>query len=109
MRHRHTPTAIFLLTGLCAGGFLFAPALADELYEFGEYLAGDCTACHQLEGQAPGIPPITGWPAESFITVMMAYKEGERDHALMQSVARRLSDEDMRALAVYFGKQGKQE
>jgi cytochrome c553 len=38
--------------------------------------------------------------------VMIAYKEGERDHELMQNVARRLSEEDMQALAVYFEKQG---
>ena len=97
---------LVVLAGLCAGGFLCAPASADELYELGEYLAGDCTACHQLEGRAPGIPPITGWPVEAFVMVMVAYKEGERDHALMQNVARRLSDEDMQALAVYFEKQG---
>lgn len=109
MRDCRTQTAIALLAGLYAGGFAFAPAAADELYEFGEYLAGDCTACHQLEGRSAGIPPITGWPVESFVMVMMAYKEGERDHALMQNVARRLSDEDMQALAVYFGKQGQQE
>ena len=106
MRYRRAKTMITLLAGLCAGGFLFAPAAADELYELGEYLAGDCTACHQLQGRAPGIPPITGWPVESFVMVMVAYKEGERDHALMQNVARRLSDEDMQALAVYFEKQG---
>jgi len=109
MRYRRWQTTTTLLAGLCAGSFPFAPASADERYEYGEYLAGDCTACHQLEGQAPGIPPITGWPVESFVMVMMAYKEGERDHAQMQNVARRLSDEDMQALAVYFGKQGKQE
>ena len=106
MKYRCTKTAMTLLAGLCAGGFLFASASADELYELGEYLAGDCTACHQLEGRAPGIPAITGWPVEAFVMVMVAYKEGERDHALMQNVAKRLSEADMQALAVYFGKQG---
>jgi len=106
MRYCRKQTAIALMAGLCAGGFLSAPAAADELYELGRYLAGDCTACHKLDGQAAGIPAITGWPVEAFVMVMVAYKEGERDHALMQTVARRLSDADMRALAVYFGKQG---
>ncbi len=106
MGYHWTKTAVTLIAGLCAGGFLSVPAGADELYELGQYLAGDCTACHQLEGQAPGIPPITGWPVEAFVMVMVAYKEGERDHELMQNVARRLSEEDMKALAVFFGKQG---
>ncbi|MDH3515082.1 MAG: hypothetical protein OEM83_09485 [Gammaproteobacteria bacterium] len=79
--------------------------MADELYDLGEYLSGDCTACHQLQGESEGIPPITGWPVESFVLVMQAYKEGERNHALMQTVARRFSDEDLQALAVFFGKQ----
>lgn len=106
MRYRLTQTATALLAGFFAGGFLFAPASADELYELGEYLSGDCTACHQLDGRATGIPPITGWPVESFVMVMVAYKEGERDHPLMQNVARRLSDGDIQALGVFFGKQG---
>jgi cytochrome c553 len=106
MRIRLAQTAVALLAGLWAGGYPFAGATADELYELGEYLSGVCTACHQLDGRAGGITPITGWPAESFVMVMIAYKEGERDHELMQNVARRLSEEDMQALAVYFEKQG---
>lgn len=98
-------TVTAILAGLIAGGFLFPSAMADDLYDLGEYLSGDCTACHQLQGESKGIPPITGWPVDSFVTVMLAYKEGERNNALMQTVARRFSDEDMQALAVFFGKQ----
>ncbi|UCH74918.1 MAG: hypothetical protein JSU82_03430 [Rhodospirillales bacterium] len=106
MGYRGSRAALVLVAGLLAGSLSCGHASADELYELGEYLSGDCTACHQLEGRAPGIPPITGWPVEAFVMVMVAYKEGERDHALMQNVARRLSDEDMKALAVFFEKQG---
>lgn len=105
MNSRRIRTATAILAGLCAGGFLPPPAVADDLYELGEYLSGDCTACHQLKGESEGIPPITGWEVESFVLVMQAYKESERDHALMQTVARRFSDEDFHALAVFFGKQ----
>jgi cytochrome c553 len=107
MRYRWTKTAVALTAGLLAGGLFCEHASADELYQLGEYLSGDCTACHQLKSRAAGIPPIFGWPVEAFVMVMVAYKEGEREHALMQSVARRLSDEDINALAVFFGKQGK--
>jgi cytochrome c len=79
--------------------------MADDLYELGEYLSGDCTACHQLQGESKGIPSITGWPVESFVLVMQAYRRGERNDTLMQTVARRFSDEDLQALAVFFGKQ----
>lgn len=105
MNSRRIRTVTAILAGLCAGGFVTPPAVADDLYELGEYLSGDCTACHQLQSDSPGIPPITGWPVESFVMVMQAYKLGERDHALMQTVARRFSDDDFHALAVFFGKQ----
>jgi len=105
MSSRLTRIATAIPAGFCFAGFLFPLAMADELYDLGEYLSGDCTACHQLQGESEGIPPITGWPVESFVLVMQAYKEGERNHALMQTVARRFSDEDLQALAVFFGKQ----
>ncbi|MBE9554820.1 MAG: hypothetical protein IMF05_15255 [Proteobacteria bacterium] len=105
MNSRRTRTATAILASLCAGGFLPPPAMADDLYDLGEYLSGDCTACHQLQGESKGIPPITGWPVESFVVVMQAYRHGERNDTLMQTVARRFSDEDLEALAVFFGKQ----
>lgn len=109
MNRRRARTTFTILASLCAGGSIPPPVVADELYELGEYLSGDCTACHQLQGKSEGIPAITGWPVDSFVLVMQAYKEGERNHALMQTVARRFSDEDLEALAVFFSKQGKQE
>lgn len=105
MSSRLARTATIILAGLCAGGSPFQSAVADDLYDLGEYLSGDCTACHQLQGESEGIPPIIGWDAESFVMVMQAYKEGERNNTLMQTVARRFSDEDLQALAVFFGKQ----
>lgn len=106
MRIHWMRAAVAVPAAFLGGSLSCERAVADELYELGEYLSGDCTACHQLKGQAPGIPVITGWPVEAFVTVMVAYKEGEREHALMQNVARRLSDEDIQALAVFFAKQG---
>jgi hypothetical protein len=43
------------------------------------------------------------------VPYMKAYKEGRRDHELMQMLARRYSEEEFRALAVFFEKQGQQE
>ena len=100
-----TAIATAILASLGAGGFPPSPAVADDLYDLGEYLSGDCTPCHQLHGQSKGIPAIFGWDVESFVMVMQAYKEGERNHELMQTVARRFSDEEFQALAIYFSKQ----
>lgn len=70
---------------------------------YGEYLSGECTACHQVSGDANGIPSITHWPADDFVTAMHAYKDGVRQHPVMEMMAGRLSNEEIAALAAYFG------
>jgi len=69
---------------------------------YGEYLSGECTSCHQASGATDGIPSITNWPADDFVVVMHAYKEGVRAHPVMQMMAGRLSNEEIAALAAYF-------
>ncbi|WP_323036783.1 c-type cytochrome [Pararhodobacter sp.] len=70
--------------------------------EYGEYLAAECTTCHQLSGTDDGIPAITGWLAEDFVVAMHAYKQGLRPHPVMQMMAQRLDAEQIAALAAYF-------
>ncbi|MGK7752514.1 MULTISPECIES: c-type cytochrome [unclassified Roseovarius] len=71
--------------------------------EYGEYLSGECVACHQTGGANDGIPSIVQWPEEDFVVAMHAYKNKQRNHPVMQMVAGRLSDEEIAALAAYFG------
>ncbi len=84
-----------------ASAFAVVPANANEQLEYGEYLSGECTSCHR-DGSNENIPPIVGWPVESFVAVMNAYKKGERDNKAMVSVAKSLDDEQIAALAAYF-------
>ena len=70
--------------------------------DYGEYLASECTTCHQADGSDAGIPSITGWPTEDFVVAMHAYKVKHRPHPVMQMMAGRLSDEEIASLAVYF-------
>ena len=70
--------------------------------EYGEYLSGDCTGCHQVDGSYDGIPSITGWDEESFVWAMHSYKEKAREHPVMQMMAGRLSNDEIAALAAYF-------
>lgn len=72
--------------------------------EYGEYLSGECTTCHQASGGDAGIPSITLWPEENFVLAMHAYKNKQRNHPVMQMVAGRLGDEEIAALAAYFAK-----
>lgn len=71
--------------------------------ELGEYLFGECTACHQASGRQTGaIPAIIGWPEDQFIAVMDAYRSRMRENQVMQTIAARLSAEEVAALAAYL-------
>ena len=69
----------------------------------GEYLSSECLTCHKADGTAEGIPGITLWPEEDFVVAMHAYKQKLRPHPVMQMMAGRLNDEEIAALAAYFG------
>ncbi len=70
---------------------------------WGEYLSSECTTCHLRDGSDAGIPSIVNWPEDDFVVAMHAYKQKLRPHPVMQMMAGRLSDEEIAALAAYFG------
>ena len=78
--------------------------LADQIAKadlgYGEYLAGECVTCHRKSGA--GIPQINGIEAETFVTIMKAYRSKELDNKVMQMMAGRLDDEQIISLAAYF-------
>jgi cytochrome c553 len=70
----------------------------------GQHLSSECVTCHRTSGPpVGGIPAIRGWPVGQFIAVMLAYKDKQRENIVMQSIAGRLGQEDIEALAAYFG------
>lgn len=83
---------------------LSAPsALATGDRALGEYLSSECVTCHQLSGRFDGIPPIVGWPEASFIEIMNLYRSKQRANPVMQTISGRLSEEEIAALAAFFG------
>lgn len=68
---------------------------------YGEYLSSECTACHQPDGGSD-IPSIRGLAPSVFIAGLVAYRNGTREHQVMNMVSRRLGDEEIAALAAYF-------
>ena len=78
--------------------------LADQIAKadlgYGEYLAGECVTCHRKS--SAGIPQINGIEAETFVTIVKAYRSKERDNKVMQMMAGRLDDEQIISLAAYF-------
>ena len=80
-------------------------AVADEArtLALGRHLARECTSCHRIDGVDNGIPSITGWAASDFVTTMGFYRTGARPNQAMVSVAQSLSDDEVKALAAYYG------
>jgi cytochrome c553 len=97
---RVLPMAALILPMLC--GHVMGQARGDKA--FGEYLSSECVTCHQVSGRAVGgIPPIVGWPEDQFLAVMEAYRKKERENNVMQVIAGKLRDDEIAALAVFFG------
>lgn len=71
--------------------------------EFGEYLSSECVTCHQVSGRADGIPSIVGWPKTDFIRALFEYKTNVRSHQVMKNMTVNLGNEEIAALAAYFG------
>jgi cytochrome c553 len=93
-----------LLIGIAVSGFAFSsPARTAGDRELGQYLSSECVTCHQLSGRFQGIPPIVGWPETSFVDIMNEYRSKKRENPVMQTIAGKLSQEEIAALAAYFG------
>lgn len=93
-------STLALLTALLGGVAADRAHAADAA--FGEYLSGECVTCHRIDGQDKGIPAIVGWPSDQFVAVLQSYKTKDRRNPVMQSIAAKLSDDEMAALAAYF-------
>jgi cytochrome c553 len=89
------------LGGAVASG---AAAQAKGDRELGAYLARECVTCHQATGRVVGhVPMIIAWPEDQFIAVMESYRSKQRENEVMRAIAGKLSDEEIAALASYFG------
>ena len=82
--------------------------------EAGEKLAGtknaktgqSCVDCHGAEGNAPidaSYPKLAGQYGDYIAHSLQAYRDGNRQHALMSSQAAELTDQQIADLGAYFG------
>ena len=104
MRRIGRPLSRGLLVGvasmvqLIATGAMAARAADIEL---GRYLATECMTCHRV-ATGGAIPNIFGLAETTFAELMRAYREKHLPNEVMRSIASRLSDEDIAALALFF-------
>ena len=68
-------------------------------------LANTCAGCHGTDGASVGpSPTIAGLEEEYFVDVMMQYKSGERWSTIMDRIAQGYTDEEIEAIASYYGR-----
>ena len=80
-------------------------ALADAESGRSIYAARGCLACHGVDGvsRAPEFPTLKGRSAAFVRQNLTDFRSGERLGGVMNSMARNLSDDDIRDLADYIG------
>ena len=79
-----------------------APKTQSYLLAQGKYIASMCTTCHQPDKSFEGIPPILGYKADKMVEMIMEYKESVEQNEVMENIAKSLSKDEIRALALYL-------
>jgi cytochrome c553 len=66
-----------------------------------------CSKCHGEDGNASasGMPNLTAQSAEYFTTSMKAYVEGSREHKLMANLAKRLDEDTLDKMGMFYAVQ----
>ena len=92
---------VAIVAPACCAALDLARAAGDRA--FGEYLSAECVTCHRVGGHSQGIPSIAGLPPATFVDLLTQYRRKQRANPIMQTIAARLTDHEMAALAAYFG------
>jgi cytochrome c553 len=90
-----------------ATAFVIAPdgkGLAAPDIELGRHLANQCMTCHRTATTMATIPNIFGMAEPRFTTLMKAYREKQLPNPVMQTIAARLTDDEIEALAAHFSR-----
>ena len=85
----------------------FAAAQPIGNVEAGRDKSQTCIACHGATGASDNVawPMLAGQHADYLYHALRAYKNGDRQNAIMNGQAAALSDRDMRDLAAFYAAQ----
>lgn len=74
--------------------------------ETGKAISGQCAACHGSNGKAinTSYPNLDGQNYQYLVDQLTKFKKGERQNAIMRSMAMGLSTEQIQDLAAYYAK-----
>lgn len=74
-----------------------------QLTAAGKKLSSMCLGCHGNKAEGRGqFPRLAGQHAAYLVKQLQNFKQGKRQGGPMPSVAKKLSDQDIKALAAYF-------
>ncbi len=98
-----------LMIAACCGMMALASgaALAHGDYAAGQAKSKTCAQCHGADGNStvPNFPKLAGQQYTYIIHALTAYRSGDRKNAIMNAEAKKLSDQDIEDLAMYFSRQ----
>ena len=100
LRQLSKSAALVGLLGALPAMISGAQAAAD--LELGRYLATECMTCHRPGAATAAIPNIYGVEPSTFADVMKGYRDKRLANPVMQTIAGRLNDDDIAALALFF-------
>lgn len=89
---------------LAAAAAAASPVCAAPDIELGRYLATECLTCHRTATATSAIPNIFGMAEPTFAEVVKAYRARQLPNQVMQTIAARLKDDEIEALAAYFAR-----
>lgn len=70
----------------------------------GQKISSQCAPCHGKQGvsSSPLNPNLAGQKDQYIVNQLLAFKSRERQHTMMNQLAKRLSEEEMKDLAAFF-------
>lgn len=82
-----------------------ASAAAANAAAYAERFATTCTPCHGPAGRSEqvGVPVLAGQHSFYAITQLFLFREGRRDNAAMNAVAKSMTDTDLRGFSEHIG------
>jgi cytochrome c553 len=105
-----SPTRLFVGTLLASAlAALAAPAYAQDNKITVQNKIAQCQGCHGIKDwktafpEVYRVPKLSGQKASYIVAALKAYKSGERDFPTMRAIAADLTEEQMQALAKYYG------
>jgi len=81
---------------------LITSAHAEPDVEYGQYLSSVCVTCHQPNSANSTIPNIEGLEASTLVQILKLYRSQQLPNEAMQTVTKRLTNEELEALGAYF-------